>query len=118
MAPARYEVSICFANYRAPMRGYPISVDHTFTNKLDAEIFARKVSHYLPPRDPTVEEGMPLAWVLVSALAASEGTRVSYGRAWCYLSFDPGGVTVKRHEIGAGYYGAKCVTCSASREAA
>lgn len=118
MAKARYMVSICFASYRAPMRGYPISVDQTFTNKIDAETFARWVSRYLPARDPSVEEGMSLAWVLVYALAATDAARYSTGATYCYLCFDPGAVTVKRHAIGAGYFGAKCETCNQSREAA
>lgn len=117
MATARYMVSICFASYRAPMRGYPISVDQTFTNKIDAETFARWVSRYLPKPDPAIEEGIVMAWVLVYALAATNAARVSTGPAYCYLCYDPGAVIVKRHAIGAGYYGAKCETCNASREA-
>lgn len=118
MATARYLVEICFANYRAPMKGYPIAIEHRFTGRTSAELYARAISRYLPPRDPAIEEGMPLAWVLVSALATTEGTAIAYGKAYCYLAYDSGAIQVKRHEIGAGYYGAKCVTCAQSREVA
>lgn len=131
MAPTfRYVVSICFANYRdpnkalvlpelgAPLGSMPISVEQPFSSKIDAEIFARAVSRLLPRRDEAIEEGVPLAWVLVSALATSHAVRVSTGAEHCYLAFDGGGVLVKRHPIGAGYYGARCTTCNQSREAA
>jgi len=118
MATYRYTVAICFANYRPPMKAFPISIEHAFTSKIAAESFAEAISHYLPARDEAIEEGMPLAWVLVSALATTYATRVSIAASHCYLSFDPGGVVVKRHPINAGFYGARCVTCHVSREAA
>jgi hypothetical protein len=112
---ARYSVQICHSA-ALPNRPDVLSEpEQVFSSRIDAERFAYAVSEHYIAKTPC---GMTAMWSLVNALAASHGVRVSYGLRHCYLSVDPGRVTVKKHAIGAGYYGAKCTTCNQSREAA
>lgn len=78
-----------------------IDVEHSFTVRHKAESFAHEIAKYLPPGPDSA--GNVQAWVLVYALAMFPTAGDPFGH--CYLSFDPGGVLVKRHQIHRGYWG-------------
>lgn len=82
-----------------------LDVTQYFASRTKAELFARAISYYLPvgtgPRGAAYGTGCVLAWVLVSALHASHPETSPH----CYLSYDVGGVEVKRHPIMVGYWG-------------
>lgn len=111
----RYQVMVCWATYREECPRGNVDTVHYFGSKDRAEQFARAISRYIGGK---TKDGCPIAWILVSALAATLGTAVSYGTTYCYLAYDAFAVQVKRHAIGAGYYGAKCAACATSLEAA
>jgi hypothetical protein len=111
----RYQVTVCWATYRTECPSGMVDTVHYFGSKVRAEQFAREISYYIGGK---TSDGCPIAWVLVSALATTLGNAISYGGTYCYLSYDRGAVQVKRHEIGRGYFGAKCTHCLSNLEAA
>jgi hypothetical protein len=92
-----------------------LDTEHYFGSRVRAEQFAKAISRYIGGK---TEDGCPIAWVLVSALATNIGHAQSYGTSDCYLSYDRGAVVVKHCDIRRGYFGAKCDKCRTSLEAA
>jgi len=86
--------------------GAPLgTVDATqgFADRLSAERFALAISHRIPEGH---DANGPLAWVLVYAMPDPTQRAVLAGElGFSYLCYDHAGVTVKRHEIAAGFYG-------------
>lgn len=108
---ARYAVVFCHSH------GLP---DHdtiqVFASRDACERFAYAASHAFPAR---TGDALTM-WALVYALPAMRAERGYWAvrRGQCYLSIDPGGVTLKRHEIGRFYghpghteHARKCACC-------
>jgi hypothetical protein len=79
-----------------------LDITQGFGAKDKAERFARAISHRIPAGHGS--DGCALAWVLVYAMPDS-ASGVRQEMAHCYLSFDHGGIVVKRHAILKGFYG-------------
>lgn len=79
-----------------------IDVTQPFTERRAAERFAHEIAKHLP--SGVESGGCVLAWVLVFALPRRPSPD-NLIPGHCYLSFDPGGLLVKRHQILPGHWG-------------
>jgi hypothetical protein len=95
---SRYEVTI-YGRIRPDAGLGTIDVTQSFGSRARAERFAHAISKQLPVGPST--NGCVQAWVLVYALPIVPNGMHGH----CYLSFDPGGVLVKRHQIVRGFWG-------------
>lgn len=98
----RYRVCV----YGRLCDGAPLgSIDLTqgFGARDKAERFARAISHHIPAG--VGSNGCALAWVLVYAMPDPTSGRFRHESGHCYMSFDHGGIVVKRHAILRGFCG-------------